>query len=169
MAREPDVAGVEDPYAHVERCDHLTGEGRCRLAARASDADPEFTRRLRERDYRCPYGDPATDRSWRDCPELTHVDRADTCARCGLGEVRDGLGADRPLLEVHHLVYPDGDGPDHEIAVTLCRWCHASVHDSWGAIADSVAPAPEAIAERERRVGREQREADFETAAERRE
>lgn len=169
MARTPAAIGVDDPYAHVRRCDHCTDDGRCRLAARSSAVDPAFTRRLRAREYRCPYGDPETDAEWRDCPELTAIDRAATCARCGLEEHRDGVGEDRPLLETHHLVYPDGDGPDHEIAVTLCRWCHATVHDSWGAIDDEVGPDPEAIAAREARVARERAEAAFETAAERRE
>ncbi|MFB6162551.1 MAG: hypothetical protein ABEJ86_03800 [Halococcoides sp.] len=167
MARTPDAIGVEDPYAHVQRCDHLTDDGRCRLAATAPDVDAAFTRRLRERDFRCPFGDPATELTWRDCPELRRRERSTTCARCGLEERRDGLGEQRPLLEAHHLVYPDGDGPDHEITVTLCRWCHATVHDSWGAIEDDVAPDPEAIAEREHRIAREASEADFETAAER--
>ena len=40
--------GVDDPYAHVDRCDHLTSEGKCRFAVEQGDRDPEFATRLRE-------------------------------------------------------------------------------------------------------------------------
>jgi hypothetical protein len=79
---------------------------------------------------------------------------------------------ERPLLEEHHLSYAadsvEGSGdPDHEITVSLCRWCHAKVHDSWARIDDDVNPDPEAIAKREARQARQQDELSFDTAAER--
>jgi hypothetical protein len=73
----------------------------------------------------------------------------------------------RPLLEEHHLSYPDGSGPGHEITVYLCRWCHATVHDSWGRIDDDVSPDAEAIAAREARRASQQREHGFDSAAKR--
>ena len=81
---------------------------------------------------------------------------------------------ERPLLEEHHLSYADReaadageDRPAHEITIYLCRWCHAKVHDSWARVDDDASPDPEAIAERERRRTREQRELGFESAADR--
>lgn len=46
--------GVDDPYATVERCDHLTDDGRCRYAAEHGHHDPEFARERHEDDLRCP-------------------------------------------------------------------------------------------------------------------
>ena len=79
---------------------------------------------------------------------------------------------DRPLLEEHHVSYADdsaeGQGdPGHEITIYLCRWCHARVHKSWAAVADDVNPDPEAIAAREERRSKEQRELGFESASDR--
>ena len=73
---------------------------------------------------------------------------------------------DRPLLEEHHLAYPEGSTP-HEITVYLCRWCHAKVHRSWARITDDVGPDPEAIAEKEERRSRELDELEFRAASER--
>ena len=56
----------------------------------------------------------------------------------------------------------------HEITVTLCRWCHAAVHDSWARIDDDVSPSPEAIATAEGRRSEELAEIGFRSAAERR-
>jgi hypothetical protein len=79
---------------------------------------------------------------------------------------------DQPLLEEHHLSYAEssheGSGdPSHEITVSLCRWCHAKVHDSWARIDDDASPNPEAIAQQESRKARQHEELSFETAAER--
>ena len=76
---------------------------------------------------------------------------------------------ERPLLEEHHLSYADAGSMDHEITVYLCRWCHAKVHNSWARITDDAAPDPEALAELEGRRSREVEEAEFRSAADRRE
>lgn len=158
--------GVDDPYEHVERCDHLTDEGRCRFAFERFEADPAFARERREDDYRCPVVTPDDGWSWADCPNFRSTASARECVRCGLEERRVAHGDERPLIEEHHLAYPDEEA-GHEITVGLCRWCHATVHESWGRIDDDVSPVPEAIAAAEERRGREQREASFESAAER--
>jgi hypothetical protein len=159
--------GVEDPYDHAGRCDHLTDQGLCRFALEDGTEDPTFAEQLRRDEYRCPAADPDHEWTWRDCPHYRHraTDRA--CMRCGLEEVRMAHAAERPLLEEHHLSYADGSDAAHEISVSLCRWCHAKVHDSWARIDDDVEPDPEAIAARESRRGREREEATFRTAAER--
>jgi hypothetical protein len=167
------TVGVADPYAHVERCDYLTGEGRCRFAVEHGDRDPDFADARSAEEFRCPVaGDPAEDGptgpwEWADCPHFRSRDHDRECARCGLAEVRLAHDDERPLLEEHHLSYPDEEALSHEITVYLCRWCHAKVHDSWAALDDDVNPDPEAIAERESRRSREQRELGFESAAER--
>jgi hypothetical protein len=75
---------------------------------------------------------------------------------------------ERPLLEEHHLSYADeGETVGHEITVSLCRWCHAKVHNSWARLDDDVEPDPEALAEKEGRRSRELDETSFETAKER--
>lgn len=158
--------GVDDPYAHVDRCDHLTGDGRCRLAVARPEVDPAFARERAADGYQCAAADPDPD--WARCPRFRATAPGDTCRRCGLERRPNALRSDRrPLLEAHHLSYADRD-IDHEITVTLCRWCHAKVHRSWARIDDAVGPDPEAIAERERRLGEEYRESTFETAARRR-
>jgi len=199
--------GVDDPYAHVDRCDHCTDEGRCRFAVEHGDRDPAFADRLSRVDFLCPVvhavsgvpdertGEKRTESEatrkrgdgeagltgpweWADCPHFRCRDRDRECARCGLGERRLAHDDTRPLLEEHHLSYASGSGssdgdpgesrdPGHEITVYLCRWCHATVHDSWGRVDDDVNPDPEALAERERRRSREQAELGFESAAER--
>jgi hypothetical protein len=170
--------GVEDPYEYVDRCDHLTDEGRCRFAVEYGDADPQFARQRRREEYQCPVaGDPEEAGAtgpweWADCPHFRCRNRERECLRCGLAEQRMAHDDDRPLLEEHHLSYADtsteGTGEaSHEITVFLCRWCHAKVHDSWARIDDDVNPDAEAIAERERRRGKQQSEMGFETAAER--
>jgi hypothetical protein len=73
----------------------------------------------------------------------------------------------RPLLEEHHLSYPDGEGTSHEITVSLCRWCHAKVHNSFARVDDDASPDPEAIAERETRRAAGTEELGFESARER--
>ena len=158
--------GVENPYEHAGRCDHLTSEGRCRFAVEQGIDDPGFAEDLREREYRCPAADPEGEWEWRDCPHYRSRQRDRECVRCGLAERRMAHSAERPLLEEHHLSYPDGEA-SHEITVYLCRWCHAKVHDSWARVDDDVSPDPEATAEAERRRGREQAEADFDSAADR--
>ena len=174
--------GVEDPYEHVDRCDHCTDAGRCRFAVEQGDRDPGFARERREGDYTCPVVGERDEEGltgpwdWADCPHFRARERDRECLRCGLGEVRLAHDDDRPLLEEHHLSYreggspgPDGGGvePGHEITVYLCRWCHAKVHTSWAAVTDDVGPDPEAIAAREARRGREQAELSFDSAAER--
>lgn len=161
--------GVDDPYAHVDRCDHLTDDGRCRAAITRSGGDPAFWDRLADRDYRCPVVDDEW--AFADCPTFRSTTDGSECRRCGLAERRQLLAEDeRPLIEEHHLAYADGEGEtDHEITVSLCRWCHAKVHRSWARITDDVSPDPEAVAEREQRLARENEEFDFATAAELRE
>lgn len=158
--------GVDDPYEHVERCDHLTDEGRCRFALERPAADPEFTHTLRSAEYRCPVIEPTRDWSWADCPNFRSRSTADDCIRCGLHERRNAHESEQPLIEEHHLSYADGTS-SHEITVSLCRWCHATVHNSWGRIDDDVNPDPSAIAERERRRSREIDEMAFGTARDR--
>lgn len=46
--------GVDDPYAVVDRCDHLTDDGRCRYAFEQFERDPWFARSRRDDGYRCP-------------------------------------------------------------------------------------------------------------------
>ncbi|WP_254821326.1 DUF7097 family protein [Haloglomus halophilum] len=185
--------GVDDPYEHVERCDHLTDDGRCRYAAEHGQHDPEFAAERRADDLRCPAADPEGAWDWADCPHFRARQRSRECVRCGLEEVRlaNAEARDtRPLLEEHHLSYREGDRREpsskraerseatsrehepeadmaHEITVYLCRWCHAKVHGSWARVDDDAAPDPEAIAAKEERRTKEQAETGFETAAER--
>ncbi|WP_246987101.1 DUF7097 family protein [Halorientalis marina] len=180
MAKTPrgTSVGVDDPYDYVDRCDHLTDEGRCRFAVEHGDRDPAFADELSAEDFRCPVAgdadteDPDGPWDWGDCPHFRCRDHRRECVRCGLDECRMAHSDERPLLEEHHLSYRDGatagDGdPSHEITVYLCRWCHAKVHDSWARIDDDAAPDPEALAEREGRRSREQAELDFSSAADR--
>ena len=161
--------GVDDPYEVVERCDHLTDDGRCRYAAEYGHHDPEFARERRADDLRCPAADPSGEWDWPDCPHFRARQRSRECVRCGLAERRLAHEDERPLLEEHHLEYRDDDRKElsHEVTVYLCRWCHAKIHDSWARIDDDAAPDPEAIAEAEGRRSRELEEAGFESAAER--
>jgi len=191
--------GVDDPYVHADRCDHLTGDGRCRFALeRAGDSggrrppsseghspsgsrpeaddsrpladdDPEFAAARRADDYDCVV---AGDAEWCDCPHYRSTTDGRTCRRCGLEEVRMAHEETRPLLEEHHLSYGSSDRNDdfaHEITVSLCRWCHAKVHAGWARIDDDVNPDAEALAAREERRSQEQAEFGFRTAAEREE
>ncbi|WP_255152550.1 DUF7097 family protein [Halorarius halobius] len=178
--------GVDDPYQFVERCDHLTDDGRCRYAAEHARHDPEFAAERRADDLRCPAADYEARRAseqstgersepgdgeweWSDCPHFRARNRDRECVRCGLEERRRAHDDERPLLEEHHLEYRDDDRRElsHEITVYLCRWCHAKVHDSWARVDDDASPDPEAIAEAEGRRSDEQAEAAFSTAAER--
>jgi hypothetical protein len=157
--------GVDDPYAHADRCDHLTGDGRCRFALERAD-DSEFVAARRADDYDCVV---AGDCEWRDCPHYRSTTDSRECRRCGLEEVRLAHEGARPLLEEHHLSYGQGDEPGHEITVSLCRWCHAKVHAGWARIDDDASPDTEALAAREDRRSTEQAEFGFRTAAEREE
>ncbi len=171
------TVGVEDPYEHVDRCDHLTDDGRCRFAVEQGDRDPAFADARSAEDFRCPVvGNRKTAGltgpwEWADCPHFRSRSHERACARCGLSGVRLAHDDGHPLLEEHHLSYADSDSetPGHEITVALCRWCHAKVHNSWARIDDDASPDPEAIAARERRRAREQDELGFDSAAERRE
>jgi hypothetical protein len=181
--------GVDDPYDHVDRCDYLTDDGRCRFAVEHGDRDREFADARSREDFCCPVvgtdDEPRTPQvssgdndgqdalqgpwEWADCPHFRCRTHDRECARCGLEEVRLAHDDGRPLLEEHHLSYADRDDgtPAHEITVYLCRWCHAKVHNSWARIDDDANPDPEAIAEREQRHSREQDELGFESAADR--
>lgn len=170
--------GVEDPYRHVDRCDFLTDEGTCRFAVEHGDRDRVFARQRRDEAFQCPVAGDTDETGltgrwdWQDCRQFRARHHGDVCVRCGLDEQRMAHDDERPLLEEHHLSYADsshhGDGePSHEITVVLCRWCHATVHDSWGRIDDDVGPDPEALAQREARRARQQAELSFETAADR--
>jgi len=185
--------GVADPYAHVDRCDHCTDEGRCRFAVEQGDRDPEFANARSRDDFRCPVVGALDEEGltgpweWADCPHFRCRNRDRECERCGLEEHRMAHDDERPLLEEHHLSYADGaargaaetraeserdprageEETSHEITVFLCRWCHAKVHDSWASVGDDANPDPEAIAEREGRRSRAQAELGFQSAAER--
>jgi hypothetical protein len=170
--------GVDDPYRFVECCDHLTDEGKCRFAVEHGDRDPRFASDLRAEEFRCPVAGSADEEGltgpwdWQDCPHFRARNTAEKCIRCGLSEQRMAHDDERPLLEEHHLSYADtsreGSGdPSHEITVSLCRWCHAKVHESWARIDDDASPDPAAIARQENRKARQQKELSFETAAER--
>jgi hypothetical protein len=172
--------GVDDPYAHVDRCDFVTSEGRCRWAREHGEQDPAFADRLAAQDFACPVvasvDDPdALDESidhdvdWASCPHFRCREHDRSCARCGLEERRLAHEDERPLLEEHHLAYAaaSDDEVGHEITVYLCRWCHAKVHRSWARIDDDASPDPEAVAAREGRLSREREELTFETAADR--
>ncbi|GGN13724.1 DUF7097 family protein [Halarchaeum nitratireducens] len=169
------AVGVDDPYAHAGVCDHVTGDGKCRYAFEHPEHDRDFAAERAGDDYHCPVA--AGDWEWRDCPHYRSTSTARECARCGLEARRDAHTDARPLLEEHHFSYADdrsesahranGD-VDHEITVTLCRWCHAAVHDSWARIDDDASPSPDALAEAEDRRSDELDELGFETAAERR-
>jgi len=175
--------GVDDPYAHAGRCDHLTSDGRCRFTLeRAGDGggrcpsgsrpeaddDPAFVAERRADGHACV---AAGDDDWRDCPHYRSTTDGRTCRRCGLEEVRMAHDDGQPLLEEHHLSYGSADAseddPAHEITVALCRWCHAKVHAGWARIDDDVNPDAEALAAREERRSEEQAEFGFRTAAER--
>ncbi|MFB6360001.1 MAG: hypothetical protein ABEH59_01630 [Halobacteriales archaeon] len=169
MERTPQgtSVGVDDPYAHVDRCDHLTDDGRCRLALERPDVDRGFARARAAEDYACPVA--AEEWAWRDCPQFRSRSTASSCARCGLEERRIAHEDTQPLLEEHHLSYADAASLEHEITVQLCRWCHAKVHESWARIDDDVTPDQEAVAAKEGRRSRELEELQFRSAAERRE
>jgi len=161
--------GVEDPYETVQRCDFLTDDGRCRYAFEQAHHDPEFARERRSEEFSCPVVDHDGDWEWADCPKFRATERGRDCHRCGLEERRLAGEETRPLLEEHHVEYPDDDRKElaHEITVTLCRWCHAKVHGSWAKIDDDASPSAEAIAAAEGRRSKERSELSFESAAER--
>ena len=167
--------GVADPYAHVDRCDHCTDEGRCRFAVEQGERDRPFARERRREDYRCPVVGRedveglSGDWDWADCPHFRARQRDRACVRCGLEERRRAHDGERPLLEEHHLEYRDDDRKElaHEVTVYLCRWCHAKVHQSWARVDDDASPDPEAVAAAEGRRSEELDEAAFSTAAER--
>lgn len=163
MEQTPDgtPVGVDDPYEIAGVCDHLTSDGRCRLALNHAGVDREFATERAADDYACHVGE---DGEWRECRHYRSTTNDRACKRCGLQEVRMAHDERRPLLEEHHLSYADGDGTSHEITISLCRWCHAKIHNSFGRVDDDVAPDPEAIAERETRRAAEQQELGFESA-----
>ncbi|GAB6878980.1 hypothetical protein JCM17823_12540 [Halorubrum gandharaense] len=179
MERTPDgtPVGVDDPYAVAGVCDHLTDDGRCRYALNHTGNDAAFAAERRADGYACHVG---ADGEWHACPHYRSTTDGKECVRCGLGEVRMAHDDARPLLEEHHLSYGDasrepivgehedeaGAGP-HEITVSLCRWCHSKVHNSFGRIDDDASPDPEAVAEREGRRTKELEESAFESASER--
>lgn len=161
--------GVDDPYAFAGRCDHVTDDGRCRFAVDHAASDPEFAAERRAEGYACPVAESESEgeREWRECPHYRSRTTGRECLRCGLDERHTNEEDERPLLEAHHLSYPDGE-TSHEITVALCRWCHATVHDSWARVDDDASPDPAAIAAREGRRSRELNELAFDTAAQRR-
>jgi len=168
--------GVDDPYDHVQRCDFVTSEGKCRWAREHGHHDPEFANARSADDFRCPAAiapdiadaDAEEEWDWADCPHFRSRNHDRECVRCGLEERRMAHSEDRPLLEEHHLSYREGGSElSHDITVFLCRWCHAKIHQSWARIDDDANPDPEAIAQREQRRSKEESELDFESAADR--
>ena len=186
--------GVDDPYAYVDRCDHLTDGGKCRWAVDYGHHDPEFANERSADGFQCPVAGAPDEEGltgpweWTDCPHFRCRNHDRECVRCGLEVRRMAHTDERPLLEEHHLSYDEGREesnsahgdsasqptrdsgeaePSHEITVFLCRWCHAKVHNSWARIDDDASPDPEAIAEHEGRRSREVDELSFESAAER--
>ncbi|GGO01658.1 MULTISPECIES: DUF7097 family protein [Haloarcula] len=168
--------GVDDPYDHVDRCDFVTDEGKCRWAREHGHHDPDFADARSAEAFRCPAAvgpDGETEGAewdWGDCPHFRCRNRDRECIRCGLEERRLAHSEERPLLEEHHLSYDEtreGEDLAHEITVYLCRWCHSKVHNSWARVDDDVNPDPEAIAEKEGRRSKEQSEMGFQSAAER--
>lgn len=157
--------GVDDPYEHAGHCDHMTDDGRCRFAVEHADIDPDFAAARRADDLVCPVA--ADEWTSRDCPHFRSTTDGEECMRCGLPERRNAHSDSRPLLEEHHLSYATAGETEHEITISLCRWCHAKVHGSIARIGDEANPDPAAIAERESRRSAEMSEYDFETAAER--
>ncbi|KTG26191.1 DUF7097 family protein [Haloferax profundi] len=160
--------GVDDPYDHAGRCDHLTSDGHCRLAREYADRDPAFARERARENYVCVAA--AEDCDFSDCPHYASTTNGRECTRCGLEEVRMAHDSTaRPLLEEHHLSYGSRDGPEpsHEITVALCRWCHTKVHKSFARIDDDASPDPEAIATREARRTKELEEMGFQSARDR--
>ncbi|NUE01951.1 hypothetical protein HUB97_05535 [Halorubraceae archaeon YAN] len=170
MERTPQgtPVGVDDPYAVAGHCDHLTSDGRCRYALEYAGHDPAFAQERAAEEYRCHVG---ADECWRDCPHYRWTTDDRECARCGLEEIPIANEPDRPLLEEHHLSYGNISSDDqtltHELTVSLCRWCHAKVHNSFARIDDDVSPDLEAIAEKEARRTKEQHEFGFQSALDR--
>ena len=160
--------GVDDPYDHAGRCDHLTDDGRCRLALDAAQGRRSAPRAFVAARRREAFACVAADGDFRDCEHYRATTDGRECARCGLASLPlvDRERGRRPLVEEHHLAYPDGE-TGHEITVGLCRWCHAKVHDSWARVDDDVGPDPEAVAAREERRSHVLTE-EFEPASERR-
>jgi len=159
------AVGVDDPYEHAGVCDHLTDDGRCRYAFEHAEHDPEFARERRAEEFACPVVAEDRDWEWKDCPHFRSRSTDRECERCGLEERRMAHDDERPLLEEHHLSYPDAEALEHEITVYLCRWCHSKVHASWARVTDDVEPDPEAIAALEQRRGRELEELEFRSAS----
>lgn len=157
--------GVDDPYEHAGHCDHMTDDGRCRYAVENDHIDPAFAAARRTDDLACPVAAGTWERE--ECQHFRSTTDGTECTRCGLAERRQAHEDSRPLLEEHHLSYATGDETSHEITVSLCRWCHAKVHNSFARIGDEASPGPEALAERESRRSEELAEFDFETAADR--
>ncbi|MBV0923844.1 hypothetical protein KTS45_06470 [Halomicroarcula limicola] len=105
--------GVDDPYEHVDRCDFVTDEGKCRWAREHGQHDPEFADARSAEEFRCPAavgpdGDPeGAEWDWADCPHFRCRNRDRECIRCGLEERRMAHSDERPLLEEHHLSYSE--------------------------------------------------------------
>ncbi|WP_135301996.1 DUF7097 family protein [Haloarcula amylovorans] len=126
--------GVDDPYDHVDRCDFVTDEGKCRWAREHGQHDPEFANARSAEEFRCPAavgpsetqrvsdqssgecetrdprvdGDPeGAEWDWSDCPHFRCRNRDRECIRCGLEERRMAHSDERPLLEEHHLSYSE--------------------------------------------------------------
>jgi len=141
--------GVDDPYVHADRCDHLTSDGRCRFALERAGDSVEHSSTSNRRgsagdsEGHSPSGsrpsaddDPAFaadrraddyacvvagDADWADCPHYRSTTDGRACRRCGLEEVRMAHDDARPLLEEHHLSYGggDGDGDDPAHEITV--------------------------------------------------
>ena len=84
--------GVEDPYDHVDRCDHCTDEGRCRFAVEQGERDPEFADARSREEFRCPVVGALDEEgltgpwAWADCPHFRCRNHERECVRCGLDE-----------------------------------------------------------------------------------
>ena len=162
--------GVDDPYLYVSKCDHLTGEGFCRLILENRNVEDSFRIELERNGHVCPVVEQKW--KWENCPYFRYRANEKVCARCGLGERLNTHDNSRPLLERHHLSYIENrtkrEGKmGHEITVMLCRWCHAKVHKSGARINDEVEPDRNALELMEKRKSAEMNETKFESARER--
>lgn len=138
--------GVDDPYEHADTCDHLTDDGRCRLALSQNIDNPEFIAERRDDDYAClahSYDGgnrttPAESDSvssipvsaFRECTQYQSTTDNRACVRCGLENVRIAHDTDtQSLLEEHHLSY-GSDTADNSVISDIDETSNESIEKS---------------------------------------